>query len=423
MDSDIAFRGATATCPFCGLLCDDLPVDATPDGPWPGAAGCPVAAEGLARWSSDLACAVGGAAATQADAVAAAAALLRGSRRPLFAGLGVDVAAQQAVLALADRAGGVVDHGESDGHFRNLSVLQDTGAMSVTLGEARTRADLVVLVGPDTVRRFPRLLERLRAPPERGLVCLGWTPEGRDLAGWTGAPPEVIPADLGALPDLAAALRAAGAGRRLGAEVVAGVPRGTLDRLAARLTAARYGVVAWAAGAFAGAAPELAVQGLVELIRDVNRTTRCAGLPLGGTGNLVGAHQVSTWQSGCGLRSAFTADGPLYDPDHNGWRRVLAAGEADLLVWTAALGGPPVPAPPGVPVIAVAAPGTAFAGTPAVVLAAARPGLDHDAWAFRTDGVVALRLRAPAPGGRPSAAALLMELATAVQGPEVRHAD
>ncbi len=422
MDAAASTAAATATCPFCGLGCDDLPIVTGPQGPRPGDAGCPAAAAGLERWSQPVACTIAGAPAAPADAAVAAARLLAAARRPLYAGLCAEVEAVAAVLALADRTGGVIDHALSDGHLRNLAVLQDTGAVNATLGEVRARSDLVVLVGPDTVRRFPRLAERLHAPPGRALVCLGWTPEPGDLAGWTGAPPEVVEADLTALPDLAAALRALVAGRPVAGGSIAGASRPALEALAARLAAARYGIIAWAAGALPGPVPELAVQGLVELIRDLNRTTRCLGLPLGGAANLTGAHQVVTWQSGCGLRSAITADGPLLDPDHNAWSRVLAAGETDLVVWTATLGGPPVPHPRGVPVIAVAAPGTAFDGTPAVVLPAGRPGLDHDATVFRTDGTLALRLRAVAAGegGHPPAARVLGDLLAALE--EVRHA-
>lgn len=415
-----ASGGAGASvCVFCGLLCDDVRVRREAGRLQAEANGCPRAEAGYSAWSGTLECSVDGRPAGTAEAVAAAVRLLAGARRPLVAGLAADVDAQRAALALADRLGAVIDHGAAAGLMRTLSVLQDTGAMTATLAEVRTRADLLVLVGRHTVVGTPRLLERVGAPEGRALVCLGWTPEEGDLAGWTGAPPTVLDGDLNALPEIAAALRALLAGRRMTAAAVGGVPADALADLATRLAAARYGVIAWAAEAFAGPAPELAVHQLVELVRDLNRRTRCSGLPLGGAGNAVGANQVLHWQAGTGLGTAFGADGPDWAPLGNRWRDVLVRGEADALLWLDTLGGGPVPAPAGVPVVALVAPGARFEGAPAVVLAAGRPGIDHDGWAFRTDGVVALPLTAPdspPANAAPAAAQLLNDILATVEG-------
>lgn len=407
--------GADTVCAFCGLLCDDLGLERRDGALAVRTTACPRAADGFARWSETLDCSVAGQAATREAALAAATRLLAAAHRPLVAGLTADVEAQRVAIAIADRFGGIIDHAGSAGFLRNLSVTQDTGMMSATLAEVRVRSDLLVLVGPGTVRGFPRLLERVGTAEGRSLICLGWTPEPSDLDGWSGPAPEALGGDMGALAEIAATLRALAAGRRVADDAVGDITLPRLAGLAERLKSARYSVIAWAAEEIDGPAPALAVHQLVELVRDLNAATRCAGLPLGGSGNAMGAHQALHWQTGSGLRTAFTADGPLCDPHQQGWQRTLRTGEADLLLWVSTLGGPPVPATDGVPVIAVAAPGTRFAGTPDVVLAAGRPGVDHDGWAFRTDGVVSLRMRAAAAAsaGHPSAAAILNDLLTA----------
>src|SRR5262249_62387489 len=83
-----------------------------------------------------------------------------------------------------------------------------------------------------------------------------------------------------------------------------------LSVLAERLKAAKYGVITWMAGAFAFAGAELLTQGLAELVRDLNQFTRCAALPLTGSDNVMGAHQVCTWQSGLPLRTSFAGGAP-----------------------------------------------------------------------------------------------------------------
>lgn len=412
----IAGRG----CAFCGLACDDVEIARHPDGLAVVDHGCLRAAEGFRHWSEPLASGVAGRPVAFEAALEAAGRWLAKAERPLFAGLVADVDAQRAMVALADRTGGVVDHAGGIAQWCNQSVFQDTGLMAATLAEVRVRADVLVLVGDRTVRGFPRLLERLGAPPGRVLICLGWTPGPDDLAGWTGPAPCVVEGRPEALPEIVAALRTLAAGGRLAREAVGGANRAALDELALRLRNARYGVIAWAAEGFGFAGAELAVFQLVELVRDLNRKTRCAALPLGGSGNGAGAHQVMLWQTGFGLRTRFTPDGPHWEPHHQAWERLLAAGEVDLLVWLATLGGPAVPAPDGVPVIALVAPGTRFAGVPAVVLAVGRPGIDHDAHVFRTDGVVALPLHAGLSGAAPPAAAVLAALADLVG--EGRHA-
>src|SRR5262249_16675551 len=123
-------------------------------------AGCERSREGFERALSDATPLVAGHAATLDQAVARAGDILRDSRQPLFAGLATDVPGLRAALRLADRTGGIVDHLGSDGFFRNLRVVQDSGWMTTTLSEVRNRADLLLIVGPDPTPQFPRFYER-----------------------------------------------------------------------------------------------------------------------------------------------------------------------------------------------------------------------------------------------------------------------
>ena len=152
-------------CPFCGLLCDDLP--------FPGTSGllqtaCPKAAEGWAAIRATGDARVDGVAVAEAAAVRAASAALAKARRPLIGGLAGDVQMMRAALALADRCGARVVHANQAAAQRNLFALQSRGAVATTLAEAQDRNEqassrcvgLTVETRPDWIT--PEEVVRLR---------------------------------------------------------------------------------------------------------------------------------------------------------------------------------------------------------------------------------------------------------------------
>ena len=107
------------------------------------------------------------------EAAEAAARLLSQSVQPLIAGLGADIDGARAALALAERVGGVIEHMHSGALMRDLDCLRETGVMLTTPGEARVRADVLLLVGDALWETWPALNERLLRPPAR--------PDGTDV--------------------------------------------------------------------------------------------------------------------------------------------------------------------------------------------------------------------------------------------------
>ncbi len=386
-------------CPFCGLLCDDLP--------FPGSsdllqAACPQAAEGLAAIQGETGARIDGAPADMEAAVRAAAAALAQARRPLIGGLGGDVQMTRAALALADRCGARLVHGNQMAVQRNLFALQGRGAVNTTLAEARHRADLVVVVGGDATRRFPRILERLFAAApvfvdaaQRRLALLGV--DGLEHAP-AGVPAERI--DCGGLDlfDAVGVLRACCEGRLDERSVPAG-----LARLAEQMRASRYGLLLWAAGEFDFDGADLLVEQLQQLVMGLNRETRWAALPLGGSGGDLTANAVAAWQTGFALPLDFAGGEVAHDPFPD-------YCDADLLLWLAVLPGLTFARLPGVapdiPVIAVGAPGLAPPGA-RVFIPAATPGVNGAGHLVRADGVVTLYAPAQAASGLPTAAEVL----------------
>jgi formylmethanofuran dehydrogenase subunit B len=390
-------------CPFCGLLCDDLAVEAGPARhPLRVAArGCPIAQEAFAAADPAGSPRIEGREASLTEACARAATILNDSRLPLIAGLATDLAGAKAAVALAERAGGVVDHLGSDAAFRNLLVMLDKGWITTTLAEVKNRVDLLILAGTDVVSRFPRFFERCvwntdalfgPKPASREVVYIG---DGLDTEAGTapsGRAPTVIPCDRGRLAEVFGTMRALHHGRPVQAATVAGAPIEALGGLVERMKAARYGVVTWVAADLAGPHGELAVQAICDLVMDLNESGRFSGLPLGGTDNALGAGQVCTWQTGFPLRTSFAAGHPDFDPHLLSWRRLIDDGEADSLLWISAFRAADLPVETGIPTIAVVAPGTAFRREPEVYIPVGIPGLDHGGHIVRADSVTSLPL-------------------------------
>ena len=88
-------------------------------------------------------------------AVEQAATLLQASRCPVFS-FDTDIHGTRAAIALAERIGAAYDHVDGAALARETALFTDKGAMTVAPGEARRRADLVVIVGelPEVHRGF-----------------------------------------------------------------------------------------------------------------------------------------------------------------------------------------------------------------------------------------------------------------------------
>ncbi|HUN92503.1 MAG TPA: hypothetical protein VMU33_10625 [Burkholderiaceae bacterium] len=416
IDQDSAEGDVPVTCPFCGLLCDDVAVSARESSIDVRARGCATSRDGFARAGSQALAErasprIKGRSASLDDAIAASASILRDAALPLISGLATDVAGARAALALADRCGAVVDHMNSPAKFRNLLAFQDRGWVSTTLAEARNRADVVVVIGARAEARFPRLFERILGPAD-SLVGLA-AAERRIVVVGRGPNPSTGPAatlrievDATQLHDVVAGLAAIAAKRPIHAAQVAGIPLERLRAVVELLRGARYGVVTWAAPDLEVAHAELAVQAIARLVAELNATTRCAALPLGGTDGDFTADAVSLWQTGLPFRTSFASGKPRFEPWLHDGRRMLQGGEVDALLWIATLG---VQAPPktALPTIMIGSHDQVAAADCDVAIPVGTPGIDHAGHLVRVDKVVTLRLAACRPSSLPRAAEVL----------------
>lgn len=302
---------------------------------------------------------VKGEATDAASAIAAAASLLGAARAPVIAGLSADVAAIRAAYDLAGRIGASLDTAGAAGTYAELCALSRAGAITTTPAEALGRADVVLAVG-EAPWHAP-ILETLAASiPARGRTA----GVERVLLALGAAAPEAAlscPA-AGGLPEAIAHLRAVCRSHLSG--------DASLAAMAGRLSAARYAVVLYDPAEVG----EVGVEMLQGLAIGLSETTRCFTLALSGPDQDRAVVPVAAWTTGQAPRTGFGRRVPEHDPWRFDAARQVAAGEADAVLWLAAL---PVPRPGWLgSVPAVALVGEAEASAAEVVIAVGKPGRD-----------------------------------------------
>ena len=208
--------GGRVTCAGCGLLCDDvtLEVGRRRALPPPLRPRRPVVLRARRRDGDAPAATIDGRPAEVEAALARAAELLRGARRPLLHGFaGATVEDARAAVALADRLGAIVATDGLGGAWPGAPRVPLRGASTATLGEIRDRSRVVVVWREDPMTTHPRLLERLgfgdartpgsapsarwswsttatrrpRSSPTCGCGCPGARPRGAELAARAAA--------------------------------------------------------------------------------------------------------------------------------------------------------------------------------------------------------------------------------------------
>lgn len=411
--------------PFCGIASDDLKIQVTGNQVKVLAHGDPVTAAGFEQPVTDTQPRLGGKPVVLAEAVAAAAGLLKGAHLPLFSGFGTDVNDTRAALSLADRCGAVLDQARAEGGLRNLLVLADSGWVACTLGELKNRVDVLVVFGSDIEADFPRFYERFVWNPEtlfgqdtskREIIYIGRAPGGDASTAPDGRKAQVLACSPEHLPEVAAALNALARGSRLQAETIGGIATGDLLAVVEKLKNANYSVITWAAGHLNFANADLTVQQLCQCAVALNATknTRSSVLPLGGQDGDRTASQVFAWQTGYPTRISYARGYPQYDPYHFSGTRLLANGEADVLLWVASINAAQTPPSAAVPTIVIGRSGMRFEQEPDIFFPVGAPGIDHAGHMYRCDNVVCLPLRKLRDCGLPSAAQVLSAIEQAL---------
>lgn len=377
------------TCAGCGLLCDDVTVEESSDGVRLRPE-CPLGAQWFAermRRTGEAPATIDGAATDVESALARAAELLRGARRPRLHGFkNATVEDARAAVALADRLGALM--ATDDGGWGGAPAVPLRGASTATLGEIRDRSQLVVVWREDPETSHPRLLERLGFGPdrreERTLVVI----DDRDSATAQRADVRLRwprERDLVALVNLHVLIRTRPPRPPLD------VP-GDLSDLIERLRSVPHAAFVYGPGLTAGAGGQRRALAMYELVRALSHERHAVTLELPTATGTRSADDVLAWQSGYGGKVEFASGHP---------ELVTAtepSGDADVTLRVES--GPA---------------GSLVAGSGVEVwIRTAAAGVEASGTVHRLDGVP-LTLQAPMPREAPTAAALLTRLLDQVQ--------
>jgi formylmethanofuran dehydrogenase subunit B len=417
-----------AVCTFCGCLCDDIVVEV--DGGRVERVR-KVCANGRGVFEhydpTPLPPTVNGEDVTWGEAVAEAARILNESHSPLIYGLSSMASeAQRKSVKLADRLGAMIDTTSSVCHGPTGLAMQAVGEPTCTLGEVRHRADLIVFWGCNPTVSHIRHVARYSVTPKGRL-----TPKGRrdrtvvvvDVrpTASTRLADHFVQVRPGADFEVLTTLRALvqGKGDGIGAETIGRVPLAQLQELAEMMKASRYGVAFMGMGLTQTRGRDLIVSELFSLIAELNQHTRFSVIPMRGHGNVAGADQVMTWQSGYPFAVSFARGYPVYGPGEFTAVDVLARGEADAAL---ILASDPVAHFPQaaalelerIPTIVLDPMPSLTTEIAAVVFPTACYGVDAAGTAYRMDGVP-IRLRQVLPSNRPTDEEILDQLIEAVK--------
>jgi len=417
----------SATCPACGLMCDDLAVN-TKTGERQQYA-CKKAInfykESFSASTTTHQAYLKGAQSDLETALASAATILKNSQQPLFAGLGTEVNGMRAVIDLAKKANATLDHMHSEGTVNNTLSIQNIGYQTTTMTEVKNRADVILFFGTETSESHPRFFEKLvwnkdslfnkRSPK---VIFLG-VPKETPMENFntaispTGEKATVIHAEKSALPEIANALNTLLNGKNpiqkmAETETIAGVTIGQLKSVVETLKNAQYGVVVWSASSLkAFGHSELTIQSLIRFINKLNETNRVAGLPLNSGDGDTTVNNTSAWVTGYATRNRFIRGEPSFDARAFSTKKIVK--ECDALLWISTFNATQAPKT-NAPTIVIGHPNSTFETPPDVFIPVAVPGVHQSGLMFRMDSSVTLPLRKITENTLPTLASVLQKI-------------
>ena len=330
-----------ATCTFCGCVCDDqkLTIDLDQRKIVKVQNTCVLGRAWFTEHSHEERpfALIDGKEASTEEAVEAAAQLLAEAKFPITYGLSDTTSeAQREAVALADFLGGNIDTTTSVCHGPSGIAFEGVGESTSTLGEIRNRADLLVFWGGNPAESHPRLFGRYTVTP-KGM----YTPNGKkdrtvvlvDVRRTKSAPVADIFIQVKPSSDFEVlwALRALVKGRWVDPAIEArtGVPLETLQDLAERMKSCRFGALLFGMGLTMTRGRHFNSGAILALATDLNDYTRFVAKPVRGHGNVTGADNVVSWQTGFPFGVNFSRGYPRFNPGEFTTVDLLTRGDAD----------------------------------------------------------------------------------------------
>ncbi len=330
-----------ATCTFCGCVCDDMDLTVDLDNKRITKAknACVLGKAWFAEHTIEARpyALIDGKEASTAEAVEVAAQILARARFPITYGLSdTTCEAQRQAVAISDMIRGNIDTTTSVCHGPSGIAFQGVGESTASLGEIKNRADLVIYWGGNPAESHPRHFTRYAVTP-KGM----YIPNGRkdrtvvlvDVRRTPSAPAADIFIQVKPRSDFEVlwALRALVRGRKIDASIEerTGVPLTTLEGLVERMKNCRYGVLFFGMGLTMTRGRHFNSGALLALATDLNQYTHFVAKPVRGHGNVTGADNVVSWQTGFPFGVNFSRGYPRFNPGEFTTVDLLARGEVD----------------------------------------------------------------------------------------------
>jgi len=331
-----------ATCTFCGCVCDDmiLTVDLDEKKITKAKNACVLGRAWFAEHTIDenaAAAMIDGKEVSVEEAIEEAAQTLTKAKFPITYGLSdTTCEAQRQAVAITDRIKGNIDTTTSVCHGPSGLAFQGVGESTSTLGEVKNRADLVIYWGGNPAESHPRHFGRYAVTP-KGM----FTPGGKkdrtvvliDVRKTKSSPVAdiLIRPKPGKDFEVLWALRALVKGKKLSDDIEdrTGVPLEVLQDLSDRMKNCRFGVLFFGMGLTMTRGRHFNSGALLALATDLNEFTHFVAKPVRGHGNVTGADNVVSWQTGYPFGVNFSRGYPRFNPGEFTTVDTLANGHAD----------------------------------------------------------------------------------------------
>ncbi|MFP6675625.1 MAG: formylmethanofuran dehydrogenase subunit B [Pirellulaceae bacterium] len=329
-----------ATCTFCGCVCDDIDLTVKGHQIVKAKRACVLGNSWFLNHNIEdrPACLIGGKPAAVEEGIQRAAQILFDAKYPLIYGLSdTTTESQRVAVGIADWIGANIDTTTSVCHGPSGMAFQGVGEVTCSLGEVRNRGDLIIFWGSNPAESHPRHFTKYSLMPKGMFV-----PNGRkdrtcvvaDVRKTKSAKAADLFIQIKPRCDFEAlwTLRALCKGIELDPQVVeekTGQPLSLWQDLMNTMKAAKFGVIFFGMGLTMTRGKHANSEALLALTRDMNQHTRFVCKPNRGHGNVTGADNVVSWQTGYPFGVNLSRGYPRFNPGEYTSSDVLARGEAD----------------------------------------------------------------------------------------------
>lgn len=328
-----------ATCTFCGCVCDDMELTVEGDRITKAKNACVLGKAWFFNHHIEdrPEATIDGQSVSYEEAIEKAADVLLNAQYPITYGLSdTTCEAQRTAVAITDWVGGTVDTTTSVCHGPSGMAFQGVGEVTCSLGEIKNRADYLIFWGGNPAESHPRHFTKYSLMPKGEFV-----PNGRkdrtavliDVRKTKSSKAADIFLQLKPRSDfeLAWALRGLAAGVEINPDIEhkTGISLEQLTEVMDGMKAAKFGAILFGMGLTMTRGKHINSEAVLALARDMNKHTRWVAKPMRGHGNVTGADNVVSWQTGYPFGVNLGRGYPRFNPGEFTTSDTLARGEAD----------------------------------------------------------------------------------------------